>query len=491
MAIRQYTELRDLLLQQSFPNEFAPTVVRDADSQYVPVPISERLVHCLWYDQRLRAGELRATDGRPVRVIFPGWWNLESGPDFRNATVQIGHDPERTGDVEIHLRADDWFHHGHNRNAAYNNVVLHVVLWESGSGTTPVSRAGDKLPQLVLQNVLAAPLETLYDEIDLDAYPHHVGNHAGPCGARFRELADDAVGQLLDSAGDERLAVKTRKFLRWIRASDAEQAFYTGWMEALGYKSNKTGFHLLAQRLPVAQLRQLPPAELPAVLFGVAHFLPTAMPVTRDAAGQRHVQRLWNRWWKIRPDYETQILPADTWRLHGIRPANHPHRRLGTAAALLKRHPRLLDQLTGAVQTGGDPAKLLRRLRDEYWSSHFTLGGRGQSTPSDLIGAARTHEIVANVVLPFLAAQAEWAGDAGLRAQARAAYAALAAGPSNSLLRLAGEQLFDTAGAAQRLVKTNRQQQGLIQVFQDFCVHDKSDCVDCRFPELIRRWVAR
>jgi hypothetical protein len=491
MAASYYTELRDLLLRQSFPNDFAPVVVRDADSHYVPVPISERLVQCIWYDQRVRAPELQTTDGRPVRVIFPGWWNLEAGPDFRNATVQVGTEPERTGDVEIHLRADDWFHHGHERDAAYNNVVLHVVLWKAGSTTAPVTRAGEQMPQLVLQHLLDDPLETLYDEIDLDAYPHNAGNHAGPCGELFRGLDDQAISHLLDSAGDERLAGKVRKFVRWIRASDPEQAFYTGWMEALGYKSNKVAFNLLAQRLPVAQLRQAPPAQLPALLFGVANLLPTAVPVTRDAAGQQYIKRLWNTWWKIRPDYEAQILPKETWRLHGIRPANHPHRRLGTAAVLLKKHPQLLAQLTGAIQTGGDPAKLFLQLRDDFWSNHFTLGGRDQSTPTDLIGHARTHEIVANVVLPFIAAQAELAEDSTLRAKARAAYATLDPAMSNSVLRLAGEQLFGSAAVAQRLAKTNRQQQGLIQVFQDFCINDKSNCRACQFPDMIRRWMAQ
>jgi hypothetical protein len=488
MAARHYTELRDLLLRQAYSHDDAPVVVRDAGSHYVPLPITERLVHCLWYDQRVRATALQTSDGQPLRVIFPGWWNLEAGPDFRHATIQIGTAPERTGDVEIHLRAADWFHHGHDRDPAYDNVILHVVLWEDDPLATPVTRAGEPLPQLILQPFLDAPLEQLYDEIDLDAYPHNVGNHAGPCGALFQKLTAAAIGRLLDSAGDERFAGKVRKFIRWIRATDAEQAFYTGWMEALGYKNNKAAFRKLAQQLPVASLRQAAPSALPSVLFGVANFLPTAAPVARDTAGQRYVKRLWNTWWKLRPDYEPHILPRDAWRLHGIRPANHPHRRLGAAAALLQQHPALLDELTGAVQTGGDPATLFRQLRDEYWSRHFTLGGRTQAAATDLIGAARAQELVTNVVLPFLAARAELDGDSALRAKARAADAAMAGAPVNSLLRLACQQLFDTPAAVPRWLKTNRHQQGVLQIFQDFCVNDKSGCRACRFPEMIQRW---
>ena len=75
MASTRYGELRNQLMRQTFPSIFAPVVLRDADSNYVPIPISERLVQCIWYDQRLHADQLRTTDGRAVRVIFPGWWN--------------------------------------------------------------------------------------------------------------------------------------------------------------------------------------------------------------------------------------------------------------------------------------------------------------------------------------------------------------------------------------------------------------------------------
>ena len=130
MALTRYGELRNQLMRQSFPSVFAPVVIRDAESNYVPIPISERLVQCIWYDQRLKLDSLQTTDGRRVRVIFQGWWNLEAGPDFRHATIQFDDEPEHTGNVEVHLRAEDWHHHGHERDPQFNDVVLHVVLWE-------------------------------------------------------------------------------------------------------------------------------------------------------------------------------------------------------------------------------------------------------------------------------------------------------------------------------------------------------------------------
>jgi hypothetical protein len=488
MALTRYGELRNQLMRQSFPNIYAPAVLRDADSNYVPIPINERLVQCIWYDQRLKLDCLQTTDGRRVRIVSQGWWNLEAGPDFRHATVQIGDEPEHTGDVEVHLRAEDWDHHGHDRDAQFNDVILHVVLWEAGSRHIPRTRAGQIIPQVVIQHQLDTLIEQLYDEIDLDAYPHDVGNHHGQCAQVLRTLSADSLGALLDAAGDERFAAKVRRSLRWIHRAGPEQAFYEGWMEALGYKANKVAFRTLAQRARLSELNDHR-SQLAPILFGLANFLPLGAPQARHTAAARHVKRLWNAWWKLRPDFQDRILPLEMWRFTGVRPANHPHRRLGAAVALLKKHPKLTEKVVGTVESGGDPAKLFSEIRDDYWSHHFTLGSRTQSRASELIGASRAQEIVANIVLPFVAACAQNDGNPTLAEAAKAQYARLPAAPSNSVIRLAGGQLFEESSAARRFIKTTRQQQGLMQIFHDFCVNDKSACHQCQFPDLVRQWV--
>jgi hypothetical protein len=483
MAVTRYGELRNQLMRQSFPSVFAPVMLRDADSNYIPIPISERLVQCVWYDQRLKLDSLQTADDRRVRVVFQGWWNLEAGPDFKHATIQIGDEPEHTGDIEVHLRAEDWDHHGHERDPHFNDVILHVVLWEAGSRHVPRTRAGQILPQVVLQHQLDAPLDQLHDEIDLDAYPHNAGNHQGRCAQVIHSLPVESFAALLDAAGDERFATKVRRFSRWIHRVGPEQAFYEGWMEALGYKANKMAFRSLAQRVPLSEMASHR-KHLAAILFGVGNLLPTTIAKSRDA----QMKRLWNAWWKLRPDFEDKILPVASWRFHGVRPANHPHRRLGAAVALLKKHPNLMEKIIGGVESDADPVKLFAEIRDDYWSYHFTLGGRTQSRASELIGESRAREIVANIVLPFVVAHARERGDEKLAQAAMTRYADLPAAPSNSVVRLANIQLFEKSAVARRYVRTARQQQGLMQIFQDFCLNDKSACQQCQFPELVKRW---
>src|SRR5690606_8676215 len=93
-------------------------------------PPPERLLQSIWQHQRLQREQLKTLDGRTVRVLHPGFANLEGGPDFRNALVQVGEDAPRSGDVEVDLRGSGWRGHGHDRNPAFQNVILHVV-WDA------------------------------------------------------------------------------------------------------------------------------------------------------------------------------------------------------------------------------------------------------------------------------------------------------------------------------------------------------------------------
>ena len=153
-------------------------------------------------------------------------------------------------------------------------------------------------------------------------------------------------------------------------------------MESLGYKANKTGFRALAQRVLLAEIIQQRGASLPAMLFGMANFLPT---VADKSGGDPYVQRLWRAWWKLRPEHTENVLPLTTWRHTGTRPANHPHRRLSAAIALLQRHPDLLSVMRGAIESDGDPTKLLLKVRDNYWNYHYTLGGKTQTRAMELM----------------------------------------------------------------------------------------------------------
>ncbi len=68
-----------------------------------------------------------STKGDEIEVLACGEWNLDAGPDFREAAFVCRGSIE-CGDVEVHMRTSDWRRHGHHRDERYRDVLVHAVL---------------------------------------------------------------------------------------------------------------------------------------------------------------------------------------------------------------------------------------------------------------------------------------------------------------------------------------------------------------------------
>ena len=86
----------------------------------------EKLMQYIWQHRLWLQQDMRTVDGRVVQVLDVGQLNVDAGPDFFNAKIKI--DGEMwVGNVEIHVKASDWFRHHHDSDKAYDSVILHVV----------------------------------------------------------------------------------------------------------------------------------------------------------------------------------------------------------------------------------------------------------------------------------------------------------------------------------------------------------------------------
>ena len=443
---------------------------------------SERHVQAAWYDPMWRPRELRSLDGEPVWVESPGVWNLEAGPDFLGAVLRVGRERRRVkGDAEIHLRASGWVQHGHADDPRYRGVRVHVTWFP---GKVPPERLPPGTIQLSMQRALEANPHFSFEAMDLTAYPYAARAEVPPCSKVLRGWSVEERQALLDAAGHERLRRKAANLARRIETQGAAQALYEETMTALGYKHNKAPFRELAERVPVEALREVADGDAEAayaVLLGVAGLLPEKAAAHWDAATRRYVRRLWDRWWKVRSRWEEECMTTDAWRVAGVRPANHPRRRLVAAAALWTARPKLEERWAAAPS--GDGARMVERASAElaavpagpYWGPRLSLGGKRALKPTALLGASRVRAMVMNVWLPYLAAQpgiefgVEW-----LEALPRLG--------SHQILRQAAHDLFGRDHTL-RLYGTAMREQGVLQIFQDFCMNDRSRCARCPFPE--------
>ena len=89
--------------------------------------MKEQFLQLIWKLKLFNHSSLKLLDGRSLIIKDYGTFNaIESGPDFLNATIKL-EKLSWSGNIEIHLKASDWYRHKHHSDPAYNNVILHVV----------------------------------------------------------------------------------------------------------------------------------------------------------------------------------------------------------------------------------------------------------------------------------------------------------------------------------------------------------------------------
>jgi hypothetical protein len=465
----------------------APGTVREPSARFRSFPYSERHLQCVWYDPALRPSRLTTQEGEAVEVEDAGVWNLEAGPDFLGAALRVG--PERrrmAGDVEVHIHPQDWRTHGHRDDARYARVRVHVTYFP---GRLPPGELPAGAVQVALQDGLAAQPQFSFEHIDLAVYPYAARAARPPCLQLLHGWSAAEKENVLDAAGQERLRRKAERLALRMAEAGADQALYEEVLMALGYKHNKIPFRRLAGLVPVEQLRACAGTDARtayALLLGAAGLLPASLFSRWDETTRRHVRSLWDAWWKHRERWEHRMMTRDDWRLAGLRPANSPVRRLAAAAWLFTRPVPLAESWAawgrqGAARAVARVSAQVGDVRDDYWERRWTWGGPRQDEPAALIGPDRAQVLAVNVVLPFLAAQEEGpVFPPGL-------LAALPAESSNALVKQTAFNLFGPHHP-DALYRTGLRRQGLLQIFHDYCLNDRSRCASCAFPALLAGW---
>jgi hypothetical protein len=411
--------------------------------------------------------EFISTTGEKIELVQSGSWNREAGPDFRDAAIRINGGSPLTGCIEIDLTDRSWEQHGHSINPAFENTVLHVFVDQGERAFFTRTLSNRNVPQVRID--LSTLSETFSLNIPLA--------RSGRCSAPLSDLPDERLHAVLQSAAQFRLRKKAARLRGTIDRHGRDEALFQEIATALGYKENKLPFVLLAQRLPLKFLRQnMPVAE--ALLFGLAGFLEAPDLSTYETSTRDYVRGLWDRWWPYRDEMQRLMLPRKTWRISGTRPLNHPQRRLAALALIACHWPKL--KRAAEARTVKGLAQFFGALEHPFWNFHYTLKSEPSPHAMALLGEARISDILANVFFPFWSLQPEsvWPE-----------YLQQTAALSNRRVETAATRLFGSDPRRRQFLKTIAHQQGLLQIYEDFCLEDNSDCALCPFPEQMARWM--
>lgn len=435
-------------------------------------PYTELDLQSLWFSAAFGT-ELTDLDGRRVRVVDFGEWNSGPGPDFTHCALEVDGELRR-GDIELDTDLRDWERHGHGANPDFSRVVLHLFVHGPEQRFYTRDHQHRAIPQARL------PLELLNE--NARPIPGLAAARLGRCHTPLAEMGAARVAGIIEAAAQHRLERKSRRIHRCVEAHGRAQTIYQELARTLGYQANTQPFLLLTQRLPVKRMLALPAPAREALLFGVAGFLESVRHEETEGESRQYLRGLWAEWWKHVHEASRWLEPQHLPRWRGVRtrPGNHPQRRLGALASMLGSWQGVAGPLLEAGRWSQASWKAsLASLRHEHWSAHYTLSAAPARRPVALVGETRVQEMLANVVYPLLVPE---------RTRLWAEYLELPALLDNERLRRAALRLFGDSPLRADFTQKLHHQQGLLQIYEDFCMEDASGCADCPFPERLKEW---
>ncbi len=475
----------------------------------------EHLLQYVWKHKLFPLQPLQTTGGLPVEVIDPGLRNSNAGPDFFNAKLKID-GTLWVGNVEVHSLSSDWFRHGHDRDRAYDSVILHVA----GKVDADIVRPdGEPLPQLQLNCPDA--VRTHYEELrNADRYPC--------CTEVIGALPKVAVHSWLTSLQTERLQQKALQIEKRLERCDRnwEDAFFVTLARNFGFGLNGDAFERWAGTLPFravdkhrddlfqieafffgqaglldeiasredassrAATPQVQTVHLTA--SGTADALPaeakadglplhsrvtsTLETVPADLPADEYYFRLQKEYRYLRHKFgfDAQMQASD-WRLLRLRPGNFPHIRLAQLAWLYRSGSTLFSRLMEGETLEAVRGMLAARTSD-YWTEHY-LFHKPSPRREKTLGAKSVDLLIINTVVPFLYAYGLHKADERMCDRALRFLDELKA-EDNHIVRS-----WSAAGLA---VTSAADSQALVQLRTAYCEQRK--CLYCRFGyEYMRR----
>lgn len=417
----------------------------------------EKVMHYVWWHRLWSSPSMMTVDGRRVSVIDPGQPNSGSGPDFFNAKVRI--DGELwAGNVEIHVRASDWYRHGHHTDPAYDSVILHVVDADDAPVERPVS--GGRIPQVRMPCV--ADFATRYSRLVESATTEL------PCATAIAGMSPLYIADWISSLVHERIIGKSERISELLHRfnGDWEETAYVTLARALGRGVNGQAMEQLALATPLRFLRKHSDSTvaLEAILFGQAGML------ENDMLSDPYYSTLKREYEFYRVKFGLRQPCAIVWRTAGMRPQSFPYRRVALLAAMTAGGFSMLSRLLEAETVDGIMDVFGVEL-SPYWQTRFSFSDAPGRRTSPL-GRGAIQSLVINVAAPLIytfgtVARAP-SGDE-LQDRALALLEQLPA-ESNSIV-----SLFASAGLKSRDALTS---QALIELRRAYCEPRK--CLYCR-----------
>lgn len=412
----------------------------------------EYLIHYMWKHRIFDAEQLKTTDGRTLQVIEPGIRNNNAGPDFFNARIRID-STLWVGNVEIHDRASDWYRHHHDKDKAYDSVILHIC----GKADCKVTRSdGEEIPQL----------EMPVPEYIRDNYNVLKAAEVSPaCHSILRELPMITKHSWLSSLQVERFTAKTETVIQRLEKSlnNWEDVFFISLARNFGFGVNGDTFERWANALPFRAMDKHRDnlTQIESIMFGMAGLLD-------KECNDTYFTTLKNEYTYLKHKFSLTEPNDLQWKMMRMRPGNFPYIRIAQLAFLYYSERGIFSQIL-ECNSMDSLYPLLSVRTSDYWDTHYTFG-RESPHRQKILSRQSAELIIINTVVPFLYAYGTFKGEEQYCDRALAFLEKLK--PENNYII----RNWENAGI---IPENAGDSQALIQLTHEYC--ERRRCFFCRF----------
>jgi hypothetical protein len=413
--------------------------------------MQEDFLHFIWKHKAFATSSLKTTNGEVVAIKHLGQHNFNTGPDFFNAQLAINNQLW-AGNVEIHLKSSDWYVHNHEKDKAYDNVILHVV-WEHDAEI--FRKDNSEIPTLELKTYTNASLLKNYQKLMQSKSWIN-------CEANFSVTNDFLFYNWLERLFIERLERKSEDIskLLYLSNNDWEAVLFKMLLKNFGLKVNGESFLTLANSVDYSIVRKVQNnvLEMEALLFGQASLLEGDVQDVYFIDLQKRYQFLQQ---KFKLD-NRGVISLQFFRL---RPPNFPTIRLSQFANLYTLERQLFSKVI-TLNKIEDFYKLFNNGVTDFWMTHYTFG-KTSKISKKLLTKSFIDLLIINTIIPL---KFSYAKAQGLTVD-------------DDLFKLIKEIKIENNSIVKKYLelktieKNALNSQGLLQLKQNYC--DKNNCLQC------------
>lgn len=349
--------------------------------------MQEDFLHHVWKYQKFdRQRQLKTQDGEELQIIAVGRHNTgSSGPDFLHAKVKIGNQIW-VGNVEIHIKASDWYAHRHEEDPNYASVILHVV-WEED--VEVYRKQQEHIPCLELKDRVDLQIKQNYDKLTKNL------SKTINCEKDFNQFDDFTLKNWFDRLYIERLQEKTTTIAQFLASNNThwEDALFQMLSKNFGLNKNGEVFLDVAQQIGYKIFLKNHQAleNLESLLLGTAGLL----NIETESA---YINNLTSKYTYLSHKYRLQQskFKPDFFRL---RPDNFPSLRLAQLAKVYYKTPQLFQAIIQA-KTKTEIYRLFQVQLDSFWDTHYSLTKTSPSKKKK-VNTSFIDLLIINTVIPI------------------------------------------------------------------------------------------